>query len=180
MTRSCRVLLAAWAAVLALPAAAQEGRSASAEPPAPLRAVVDCRSLPADAERLACYDRTVAALEEERREGRIAVTSIEEVRAARRSLFGLPLGGVRLFPGVRDGGADEEPESVTGTIRAVQTTRSGNWLVQIDDAVWQTTESGYFQTLPRVGQEATVTRGLLGSYRLSVAGRPGLRAVRVR
>ncbi len=101
----------------------------------------------------------------------------DEVRETRRALFGLSLPKLRLFE--RDG-VGEEPETFTGTVRSVSAQRGGRWTIQIDDSVWQTTETGFFQTLPKVGQPATVTKGILGSFRLSVDGKTGLKAVRVR
>lgn len=160
------------------PVAAQDSRSTERTVPLSFQSVLDCRALADSAARLACFDQRVAALATATQQGQVAVVGADDVRAARRSLFGLPAPSTPLFAGLGDAG--EEPESISGVIRSVQTTRSGAWLIQIDDSVWQTTQSGYFQSLPRVGQEATVTRGLLGSYRLSVEGRAGLRAVRVR
>ncbi|WP_228243010.1 hypothetical protein [Porphyrobacter sp. GA68] len=178
MKKTCGWLLPLATIVAVAPLAAQDSRSTQRAVPPPLQSVLDCRALSDSAARLACFDQRVAALASATEQGQVAVVAADDVRAARRSLFGLPAPSTPLFAGLGDAG--EEPESVSGVIRSVQTTRSGAWLIQIDEAVWQTTQSGYFQSLPRVGQEATVTRGLLGSYRLSVEGRAGLRTVRVR
>ncbi len=143
----------------------------------PLQSLAACRDVVEPTARLTCFDREFAAFAQAREDKLIAVVDREEVRETRRALFGLPLPRLRLFD--RDGVA-EVPETFTGTIKSVSSQRGGRFTIQIDDSVWQTTETGYFQTPPRVGQPATVTKGILGSFRLSVDGKSGLKAVRVR
>lgn len=157
-------------------ASAQTTRNEATSPTVVVE-LMACRSIGSEMERLACFDRAAAAFEAARQQREIAVVDSREVREARRSLFGLPVPKLKLLS---EGQNAEEAESITGTIRSVQVGRGGKWIVQVDDAVWQTTDSAYFQVLPKVGQEATVTRGVMGSFRLSVAGRSGLKAVRVR
>lgn len=160
------------------PIAAQANSAQGRQPPAAFADVLACRAISVETERLTCFDRSIAALEEARQRRQLAVIDTEEVREARRSVFGLPLPRLRILEG--DGGDIEAPEAFTGTIRSVQKVRGDRWVVQIDEAVWQTTESGYFQVPPRVGQQATVTKGVLGSFRLSIEGRTGLKATRIR
>lgn len=172
--RSAITLLA-----LCLPGAAYAQASPPVGQPAS-QVVTDllaCRSIVDEARRLQCFDQAAATFEEAQRQRQITIVDSAAVQEARRSLFGLSLPKIRLFQNTEE---EERAESVTGTIRNVKTIRGGLWVVQIDDAVWQTTETGYFQMLPKVGQQATVTRGPLGSFRLAVAGRNGLRATRIR
>lgn len=157
---------------------AAQSKASGRQSPAAFTDVLACRAIAVEGERLACFDRSIAALEEARQRQQLAIIDNEEVREARRSVFGLPLPRLRILEG--ESGDTETPEAFTGTIRSVQKVRGDRWLVQIDDAVWQTTETGYFQVPPRVGQQATVTRGVLGSFRLSVEGRAGLKATRLR
>lgn len=157
--------------------AAQEKRVDEARTPSAFNNVLACRQITIEAERLACFDRSVAAFEDARQRQQVAVIDNEDVREARRSLFGLSLPRIRLLEG---SGMEEREDTYAGTIRSVRMVRGDRWVVQIDDAVWQTTESGYFQSPPRVGQQAVVTRGPLGSFRMSIEGRAGLKATRVR
>ncbi len=160
-------------AAMPLAAQAQSGDAAVD----PLQSLAACPDIAESTARLACFDREFAAFAQAREDRTIAVVNREEVRETRRALFGLSLPRLRLFD--RDGVA-EEPETYTGTIKSVSAQRGGRFTIQIDDSVWQTTETGYFQTPPRVGQPATVSKGILGSFRLSVDGKSGLKAVRVR
>ncbi len=161
------------AAMVAAPAAAQSDDDG----PEPLRALTACRDIAEPSARLACFDREIAAFTQAREDNTIAVVAREEVRKTRRALFGLTLPDLKLFD---RGGEKEETETFTGTVRAVSALRGGRMTIQIDDTVWQTTETGYYQTTPKVGASAIVTRGILGSYRLSVDGKNGLKAIRLR
>jgi hypothetical protein len=168
------------ALLIALPSivTAQTSSEAANRAPEAFTDVLACRAINVESERLACFDRSIALLEDARQRQQVVVINTDDVREVRRSLFGLKVPTLRLLEG--QGREDQQPESFTGTIRKVQQVRGGRWLVQIDEAVWQTTETGYFQVPPQVGQQATVTQGLLGSFRLSVAGRAGLKATRLR
>lgn len=56
----------------------------------PLSPVLDCREVPGDAERLACFDDATAALAERRSGGAFVVVRREQVEQAEREAFGLP------------------------------------------------------------------------------------------
>lgn len=165
------------AASLLLLAAAQVAPAPVATPPA-FQRLVDCGELAEPETRLACFDRELAAVKGATARRDLVVVDRQQIRQTRRTLFGLTL--PRL--GFLDGQDDDAPEQQTfeGAIRAVSTDRTGKWLVQLDDAVWRATELDEYQATPRVGQTAVVRRGPLGSYVMSVEGRRGVRAVRVR
>jgi hypothetical protein len=170
-------------ALIAAPVAAQDA------PPAPRPAVVqqlyDCRAIPVPADRLACFDRQVAALEVAENARDIRYADRAAVREARRGLFGLSLRNLNIF-----GGGDEDDEAaraadpdVVDEIDAVLTGAQRNGLgllvLTLDNGQrWvQTTPGGSGRT-PRAGQPVHIRRASLGSFMASVDGRPGVRVRR--
>lgn len=155
--------------------------TASAQQPAAgaevLNDVTGCRSIADDAQRLACYDASVARLSSAAERRDIVVVDRQQIRETRRTLFGLPLPRLRLF-----GGSDDEPEveevrEIESTIRQASAFGHRLWTLQLaDGSTWQTTE--IMQTGdPEPGSPVRIRRAGLGSYFANVNG---ARAVRVR
>ena len=67
--------------------------------------LVDCRAIKETADRLACYDREVASLDAAERSKDVVIVDKEQVREAKRTIFGLALPRIKLFGG--DDDADE-------------------------------------------------------------------------
>ncbi len=148
--------------------------------------LAECRTLTADTQRLACFDRTVAAVVDARRRKDIVILDRTEVRKAKTSLFGFSLPSIKLF----NGGGDEQPmKELVGTMRSSAVLTGGLIrfeLAQQSDAarpadakdnmsVWETVEQVMLP--PRRGDTVTIKAGALGSY---VATAPGRRSARVR
>lgn len=132
-----------------------------------------CRRVATDAERLACFDRAAASLEEARRRKDVVVLDRAEVRQAKRSLFGFSLPSIRLFG---SGSDDEALRQLVGRIEDVSSLPGGLLRFRlVDGGLWETTEAVMVPL--RKGDETTIKAGTLGSY---VATAPGRRAVRVR
>ncbi len=137
--------------------------------------MVACREIADDAQRLACYDRQVAALQQAEADESIVVVDREEVRQAERGLFGLRLPSIRLF-----GGSDESRvNEIESTIAAVDGSRSVGWRFRLaDESVWiQTDMSDQLSRSPRAGMPIIIRRAALGSFRAEV---DGMRLIRVR
>lgn len=168
------VRVAVAVSLLSGPAAAQtRGKPAR---PAPLQALIACRQIADAAARLACFDRNVASVDAAETRGDLVVADRQQLRSARRSLFGLTLPRIALL----DDDEDDAPKDFESKIRSVSATRDGKWTMQFEDAVWRTTETSDYQADPRAGDTVKITRGPLGSFKLSVQGRTAMRAVRVR
>ncbi|MEQ1686988.1 MAG: hypothetical protein ABL874_00260 [Sphingopyxis sp.] len=160
-----------------------------AEPPrvAVLQQLYDCRTIAEPAERLACYDRQVGALETAVAARDIRVVDREQVREAQRGLFGISLAGIgRIFGG---GGDDDEDsaddneviQQIEATLSAVANNGLGKWVYTLDNGqVWIQTDGTTSGRSPRVGQHVVIRRGLLGSFILTVEDRPGTRVRRLR
>lgn len=165
-------------AALALVAPAA-GAAQSGERPELLSRLVDCRSITANAERLACYDARVSALDEAERKREVVVVDRAQVREARRSLFGLTLPKIRLF-GDRDD-APEEPEfaQIETTLKEAAQA-GGRWRFTLQDgANWVQTDSEELARTPRPGQAIRIRKGALGSFLANIERQPAIRVKRV-
>lgn len=166
---------------LVLSAALLAGSSVSAaqtknEPPAALSELTACRAVVEPAARLACYDREVAEFEAAEQNNDLMVLDRERVRQDRRSLFGLTLPRLALF----DRDDSDEPSQIEGTITSVTPVSGGKWIITLNNGVWQTTEVPAYRRDPQVGEAALVKKAALGSFLLSINGRRGIRATRLR
>ena len=81
--------------------------------PEVIERITACRTIAASAERLACFDREVAALEAAADAREIAVVDREQVRRTRRSLFGLRLPDLGIFGDDDDEGEDSAATTMT-------------------------------------------------------------------
>lgn len=151
--------------------------------------LADCRAQTEDAQRLACFDRTVAAVVDARRRKDIVILDRTEVRKAKTSLFGFSLPSIKLFNGDGD---DEQMKALVGTMRNSTVLPGGLIRFEIADqsagtggsgsgdggtavTVWETVEQVMLP--PRRGDTVTIKAGALGSY---IATSPGRRSARVR
>jgi hypothetical protein len=87
--------VAAMVVLTAMPATAAKPRKAERAPL--LIAVTQCRTITAPAERLACFDESVAALDTAEESQTVVVIDQQQVRETRRSLFGISLPDTGLF-----------------------------------------------------------------------------------
>lgn len=137
--------------------------------------LVACRREVADPDRLACYDRLVAALDQAETSGEVLVFERREVAEARRALFGFSITSLPLF--ARQG-PDRPVEEIRSRLVRASEGGSGKWLFVLEDgSVWAQTDSSTPGRLPRPGADISVRQGAVGSYLLSVNG---TRSVRVR
>ena len=171
--------------VLLAMATAAVGSSAAApkqkNPPqaTPVTKLVECRKIADPVARLKCYDAGVDSLNAAMTGGSIVVVDREDVRKTRRSLFGFTLPKLPFFSG--DTSQDDTPDTIEAVIKSVKNLPNDKYLIELDSgAVWQTLQEASLQMTPKSGQKIRITSGALGGYRLSVAGRPALRAMRIR
>lgn len=161
--------------VLALSAGAGSAQNLRGSAPQ-LQKLLDCKTIPDPTERLACYDRNVAALDESVQRKDVIVAERQQVRQARRSLFGLSLPKIDLF------GSDEASDAIDQIEGHVTAAHEGGqgWRITLDDgSIWQQTDDRQLFRAPKPGETVTVKRGALGSYFLTIPGLPGLKVRRV-
>lgn len=146
--------------------------------PTALNALSACRTIADSGDRLACFDRQAAALEEAEKRGDVVVADRAEIRKTKRTLFGLNLPNFSLFS--KRAESAEEPE-----IQEIDTTLSGSgyanrvWtFVLADGARWRQTDAlTLFQ--PKAGDKVHIRRAALGSYFLKVGNQRAVRAQRI-
>jgi hypothetical protein len=147
-----------------------------------------CRAIAAAQERLACFDAAARGLESAVQSKEITIVDRQEVRKARRSLFGFTLPRIGLFDGVdreeRDGSDKvaerEEIKEIETTIASARSVANGRveFHVADGDAVWTTTDPMAFP--PKAGDKVRIRRGALGNYFIAVAGQRSVRGMRLR
>lgn len=176
-----RILLVAALAAIAAPVAAQRRPTPAPERPEVMTQLIACRAITSEAERLACFDRQVAALEQAEASREIAVVDRQQIRRTRRSLFGLTLPDLGIFGGDDDAGEDGAGvNEINTTIRSVGSGADGRMVYRLeDDSVWVQTE-GRIGRQPRSGEAVRIRRGPLGQFIANIGTRPGIRVIRQR
>lgn len=169
------------AAGLGNPAIAQEldSRKALTAPPAIYTELVACKDIAEAGARLACYDEKVAALQTAQSSNQVVIADREQVREARRGLFGLSLPRIKLFGG--DGDEGDQIKEIEGVIQSARTIRSGKWLIRLEDgALWQQTDPPRStMRRPRAGDSITIERAALGSFLAKVNDGRGFKVKRI-
>lgn len=184
MTHRCTPLrLAAAAALLAGLAGLASGAHAQRqvpgqERPAVLSRVVQCRAIAAEAERLACYDREVATLDQAQASGELLAMDRSQVRRTRRSLFGLTVPNLGIFGD--DNEDEEEASRIETTIRSATQNANGKWIIELaDGARWLQIDSMNLNIRPRQGQPIRIRRAAMGSYLANVNNQTAIRMRRM-
>lgn len=141
---------------------------------APLRfqALLDCRTIADPEQRLTCYDTQVAAVEEARAGNDLIVADREQVREAKRGVFGFTLPQLKLLS--REG--DEEIDEIEMEIVRLSSNPAGKFIFVLEDgAVWAQTDTQ--PIYPRKGDKIRIRRAAMGSFLANINGGS---AVRVR
>lgn len=156
-------------------------------PPAVVQKLLDCRALTDATARLACLDAGVAALAGAVESRDVLVADKEEVKKARRGLFGLSLPSFNLFGADKDEAAAGEKKDERGalteieaTITAARPSRAGGWRFVLDDgSVWLQTDNETYRHDPRPGMKIRIRKGAIGSYLANVDGQSAVRVKRI-
>ncbi len=155
--------IACAALIFGAPAVAAKKGDAVSAPPAIYTELVACKNITDAQQRLACFDTKVAALESAQASNQLVIADREQVREARRGLFGLSLPRIKLFDGDEEKG--DNVNEIEAKISSVRTLRGGKLLIKLDDgAVWQQTDTKTNMRRPKVGDSIVVKRGSLGSF----------------
>ena len=125
------MLLALAASLLASgPAVAK--RQPDTGTPAQVQRLLACRTITASDQRLACYDRETAAMNQAINTKDLVMVDKEKARAAGRSLFGF---SIPNFAGLF--GGTGEISQIDGTIKGTSRNNDGGWVIILDDgSVW--------------------------------------------
>jgi hypothetical protein len=157
--------------------------SAAAQTPAPTRQspavvsdVLGCRALTDASARLACFDRAVAALGAAQTTGDLVTVDRQDLRKARKSLFGLTLPNLQILGG--DNENSEEASQIETRIVRTGPRADGKWFFELaEGGRWEQIDSRGFIRDPAAGQTIKIRRGAIGSFLANVNDQ---RAIRVR
>lgn len=172
-----RLMIAGVAAALLAPAALPAKTSKPQPRPEAFEALVRCRSVTGDAERLRCFDAAAAALQQAAESRDVVVVDRKQIRETKRGLFGLDIPDLNPFGG--DGEEEEEIKSIESTVQSAMVDGDGRWIIKLEDgSTWAQTDNLMLAVNPRRGHKVKVVRASLGSYMMRVNGQPGVRAKR--
>jgi hypothetical protein len=170
--RSSVLLLTACACLVT--ASAAIARTVQTGTPAEVQRLLACRSIVAADQRLACYDRETAAMNQAIASKDIVMIDKERARAASRSLFGF---SIPNFGGLF--GSNGEISQIDGTIKSTGRNADGGWVITLDDgSIWSQTDD-WPGLDARPGKKVIVKRGTLGSFWLSIPGQNGIKVRRI-
>ncbi|MGH7023524.1 MAG: hypothetical protein ACREEB_08035 [Caulobacteraceae bacterium] len=167
-------------AIFALASAAVSVATAAPKPigePPVVRALLDCRKVADNADRLACYDKAAAAMESATSSGDLVSIDREQRRAARRQAFGFSLPSLSFLERGEKAG---ELNHITSTATNAYRNSEGKWTVQLEDgAVWQQSEAEELGRTPHPGSKVDISKGMLGSFFMTIDGQGAGKARRV-
>jgi hypothetical protein len=167
------------------PALAAKPDAPPAPPPAVVQGLLACRGLADPAQRLACLDKGVADLAGavERRD--VLVADKEDVKKAKRSLFGLTLPNFNLFGQTKDDEGEKSDDrgaltEIQAVIKSARAGKSGNWLMVLDDDTrWLQTDGEPLRHDPKAGMTIRIRRAAIGSFLANIDGQRAVRVKRI-
>ncbi len=142
-----------------------------------LQTVLDCRKLTDSQQRLACFDAAVTTLDTAAAKGDVIVVDREQIRAVKRQTFGLALPSLAMFTG--SGHPDDVDTRIDLALTGVQSGADGHTLFSFaDGSVWRQADQSDSGLERKSGSMATISRGVMGSFFLTVGKIPGVRVQR--
>ena len=144
--------------------------------PASMQRLLQCRSIQDSTQRLACFDRETAAVDQAINKKEIVLVDKQRVTQTKRALFGF---SIPDFGGLFGGGGDEVKEISSTIVSAVQNGYLG-WTIKLaDGSTWAQMDDVQLGLEPRKGDKIVVHRGTLGAFFMRVAGQPGFKVKRI-
>lgn len=133
-----------------------------------------CRALPGEAQRLACYDRTVDQMGTAQASGDLVVVERSRVQQLQTELFGF---AAPAMSALFRGGEAKQVGAIETTLERAYRGAEGRWRFQLaDGGLWEQVDHDPVRFVNQPGQEVRVRRASLGSYMLTTGNS---RAVRV-
>jgi len=166
------------ALTLAVSAAANAAWAAAPEGTAPaVKAVIQCRAITDQTERLTCYDKTVGEMAGADAKGDLITLDQEQRKAIRHQAFGFTMPSFTLFD---KGEKPEEASKATFKIAQAWQDLEGKWNFKLETgAVWRQTDTNEIYHDPHAGSVADVSKGALGAFFMKVDGQEAIRVMRV-
>lgn len=174
------VRLTLFAAVAATPAFAKDAMPSA--PPAAIQRMLDCRKIADSTARLACFDAEAGTVGAAIERKDLVVADREQIRTARRSLFGLSLPSFNLFGRNDDDNSKEdraEFAELNSTITQAHKRADRNWVFVLEDgAKWAQTDTRDIPRDPRPGMKVRIKRAAVGSFLANIDGQIAVRVHR--
>lgn len=151
------------------------------KPARPYTALQACRAITDSTQRLACFDRAAADLDAAAKSEEVVIVDRQEVKKARKGLFGFTLPRIGFLSG-RDGNAEDQADEqqLEDTVAGARSIMGGRWRITLSSgAVWETLEIDSRFTDPRPGLKVTLDKAMLGSYFLQVGKGRSVKARRL-
>lgn len=172
--------------ILVIPACLATGIASAAPKQQPRAEIFDsllqCRTIVDSAQRLACFDRQVAAMDAAAQRDEVVVLDKTELKKTRKTLFGFAFPKLPFLGGGDDEDDRKEEEGfshIEAKITSVRSLGYGKWTIGLDDgAVWTTTEALTGRD-PKAGIPIEIRRGAMGSFIGKVEGGRAVRMKRV-
>ena len=144
--------------------------------PANMQRLLGCRAIQDNAQRLACFDRETAAVEQAIARKDLVLIDKARATAAKRSLFGF---SIPDFGGLFGGGEDEVKE-IASTVVSFDHNAYFGWTIRLaDGSTWAQTDDSQLGLPPRKGDKVVVHRGSFGAFFLRLGGQPGFKVKRI-
>lgn len=157
--------------------APQGGEEASAKAEI-LDGLKSCRRLSDDSERLACFDRQVAALVAASEAGDVRLVDREDVRRTRRQLFGFSVPDVGILEG--DEKDREATDTLTTTITSVRyRPRRRAEFTTAEGARWEIFKVPRRLADIEPGDEVEFKKASLGTFFIRINGQMGVKGKRI-
>jgi len=172
-------LTAALCACVIFPGASAIAQDATSKRAAAFDRVVQCRSVADSQQRLACFEREVDALQQAESRKEVVIVDQKQIRAAKRSLFGIQLPQIPLFDGDKDGEDAQATELETTITSFGRSGEGGVSFTTAEGARWMQSDGRTIIGSFKPGSKVTLRRAAFGSYFAKLEGRPSFRAKRV-
>jgi hypothetical protein len=137
--------------------------------------LTNCRAITDDGQRLACYDRAIAEVDDAVSKKELVVLDQAEIGRTRRTLFGLAIPRLNIF-----GGDSDESSEITTTIQRAWMHSPGKWAFELPDgARWEQIDTTKLAFAPEPGQPVRIRRAALGSFLANVDRQVAIRVRRI-
>lgn len=160
-------------------------QSAPKQQPRPeiFNSLLACRTITDNADRLACFDRQVGAIDVAAQRDEVVVLDKSELNKTRKTLFGFSFPKLPFLGGGDDDGDDKPAQDgvthIDAVIGSIRSLGYGKWQIGLEDgAQWMTTEAVTGRA-PKVGQKIELKRAAMGSFMGKVEGGRAVRMKRV-
>lgn len=168
-------LITAALAMIVAGAASARAPVAASTPPS-MQKLLDCRSIQDSAQRLACYDREAATVDQAISKKDIVLIDKARATQAKRSLFGF---SIPNFGGLF-GGPEDEVKEISSTVAAFVHNDYAGWTIKLaDGSTWTQMDDYQLGLPPKKGDKVVVRRGMLGSFSLQLGSQPGFKVKRI-